>query len=91
MKDVLPEGTITIKRDNYANEEAFKQSVSEIMCALIKNNYAVCFRYDDCDRYVIEYVYDYHFEDLGSSRFMLVSEDEMEYILQQRKDEEGQE
>lgn len=88
---------ITFDREKYDSEADFWADITTMIKVLTNNDYEVLFRLDDCSIYVLEFAYDSnHVPEFGEDRFMLVTEEEEEAIIDARldarsnnKDEDG--
>ena len=83
-----PQQIICVK-DAYDTEKEFWEAIGMQLEFLTKQGYYALFRHDDCDidTYVIEFEHDPQSanEDWGRNRFVYLTADEEEEILNQRK------
>lgn len=78
---------IVLDKEKYNSEADFWADITTILKVLTSNDYEVLFRLDDCDIYILEFAYDSnHVPEYGDDRFMLVTEEEEEMILDARLD-----
>ena len=74
---------ISFNIKDYENDDIMMMSdVGEMIRILVKNGYDCLFRYDDCGIYVLEYQSRNY--SLGADRFLTVTADEEEMILDMR-------
>lgn len=74
---------ITFDSHKYPDLNEMFKDVSAMMQTLIRNDYEVLFRYDDCNIYILEYCDSCH-NYLGGDRFETVTEDEYEMLQDYR-------
>lgn len=76
------------KEKDITKEEMFKD-ISVLTEILTKYGYEVKIKYEDCNVYVLEYCYEHSYsDDFGCERFIYVTLDEEEKILNDRCQEE---
>ena len=75
--------TIAFDKDKYPSVEEMFDDISVMTQILIKNEYEVLLRYEDCGIYVLEYC-DSRDSRLGGDRFTTVTEDEYEVLQDYR-------
>ena len=80
----MKEHRIVLCKDKCQKDSEFWQDVSKISDVLTKHGYDVLFKYDDVGVYYIQYNYN-SYNDFGENRFMSVTEQEQQKILQERK------
>lgn len=84
----LESNKIVIVRDNYNSEEEMFNAIGDIIKHLTRNQ-EECFIYADdigLGIYIIEHAHHNTNEDWGDNRFMLVTSDEEDEILQRREE-----
>lgn len=81
--------SISICKDNYASKEDMWKDIANICNVLTRNQKKVLITLEDSEYgiYRIDYEYDPQAteEDWGSDRFMTVTSDEEDYIIENRK------
>lgn len=86
---MIERNTIAFDREKYKTEAEFWDALVVVQRILIEQDYQVLLSYDDCDIYILEYAHNNNVEDWGDDRFMLVSLEEEEKIIAERKNREG--
>ena len=74
---------ITFDSHKYPDLNEMFKDVSAVMQTLIRNDYEVLFRYDDCNIYVLEYC-DSRDSRLGGEYFVTVNDEEYEMLQDYR-------
>ena len=77
----------------YESEEAMWKDISTMTKILIKQDYEVLIKYEDCDVYILEYAYNDSITGYGADRYKLVTQEEEEKIdfeRTQSKSKEGE-
>lgn len=77
---------ITFELKNYESEQMMMLEVGSVMSALVRNDYECLFRYEDCGIYILEFLDGD--KSLGADRFIVVSADEEEMIINSRFDKD---
>ena len=70
---------ISFDSEKYENEELMWADIVNVSRILIRQNYEVLIRYEDCGVYILEYAYDPN-ELPGCDMFMCVTPDEADMI-----------
>lgn len=81
---------IAFDREKYKTEAEFWDALMVVQRILIEQDYQVLLSYDDCDIYILEYAHNNNIEYWGGDGFMLVSPEEQEKILAERKNREDE-
>lgn len=93
MNSKLVCNKIVVSRDSYNSEKDMFNAIGELINHLTRNGEECLVYADDinCGIYVIAHAHDNATEDWGENRFMLVTSDEEDEILQKRKEEAEEE
>lgn len=76
---------VAIMRDKYKSDEDMWKAISDVCKIFLENENQLLLTYEDPGVYRIDYAHDPSYEDWGSERFMCVTADESEYILDRRE------
>lgn len=76
---------IAVERDKYKSDEDMWKAISDVCKVLLENENQILLTYEDCGIYRIDYTHDSSYEDWGSERFMCVTANESEDILEKRE------
>lgn len=74
---------ISFDSDKYSTLDEMYKEVSILTQILIKNDYEVLFRYEDCGIYVLEYCHS-RFAELGTPSFEVCTLEELELLSEYR-------
>lgn len=84
---------IAFDLQKYDSEEAMWKDISMMSRILVKQDYEVLIKYEDCDVYILEYAYNESLTGYGAERYKLVTQEEEEKIDFERiqpKSKEGE-
>ena len=82
MREPTIEGRIVISKDNFYNNESFRDNLSSTILCLLENEYEALIKCDSVGIYYIDYVSSNR--EYGGDRFLLVTLEEEEDILDNR-------
>lgn len=85
---MIERNMIAFDKEKYKTEAEFWDALMIVQRTLIEQDYQVLLGYDDCGIYILEYAHNNNVEDWGDDRFMLVSLEEEEKIITERKNRE---
>ncbi len=77
---------VVVDREKYKSEEELWKAITSICKVLLENENQLLLTHEGLGIYRIDYAHDPSYEEWGSQRFMCVTADESEIILDRREE-----
>ena len=86
MNNKINAPCVVVDREKYKSEEELWKAIASVCKVLLENENQLLLTYEDPGIYCVDYAHDPQYEEWGSNRFMYVTADESEIILNRREE-----
>lgn len=86
MNNKINAPCVAVDREKYKSEEELWKAISSVCKVLLENENQLLLTYEGLGIYRIDHAHDPQYEEWGSDRFMYVTADESEIILNRREE-----